>query len=209
MKRCDCRSYSLFRFHLRCDHLSCGLCLWAQALEDGTAEVLCGQRAIWDWLGSCAGGSYHVAPKWLAVSCQLTCFTGSKSVFSYSPKNGTIKVGAALASPQAVVPAPPWWTTAATRLNSHSWGQSSRKKTWSFDSRSSPSLLQPREIRARVPVIFSACMIVSVKALGSSITMLPKPMYIGLVPSVRNLAKFAEGSYAGASLKKKPQTSMD
>lgn len=54
----------------------------------------------------------------------------------------------------------------------------------------------------------TAFSMVSVRALGSSITILPNPMYTGGGPASRKALKSGEGLYEGGSRKKKPQTSL-
>jgi hypothetical protein len=54
----------------------------------------------------------------ISISRALSSF--HPVALTHSPKNGTMMVGRALTSPQAVVPAPPWCTTTDTLLNSHS-----------------------------------------------------------------------------------------
>jgi hypothetical protein len=49
-------------------------------------------------------------------------------------ENGMMTEGTPAPSPAAVVPAPPWWTNAAMRGKSQSWGVDSTLKTWSGKS---------------------------------------------------------------------------
>lgn len=108
VERCDCCSDAVFCLHFRGKHLGCRSCLRLQTLDDGAAQVFDRQRAVWDGLRPCTSGSYHVAPEGLTVNHQHGYFISSRKWVTYSPKKGTINVGVPLASPQAVVPAPPW-----------------------------------------------------------------------------------------------------
>ena len=76
----------------------------------------------------------------------------------------------------------------------------------SFDEEP-PSLLHPREIIARTPIARTASSRIEVSRGGSSMTMLPKPIYTGGGPSRRNASSSEDGEYIGNSRKKKPQTS--
>lgn len=76
----------------------------------------------------------------------------------------------------------------------------------SFDDEP-PSLLHPREIIARTPTARTASSRIEVSRGGSSMTMLPKPIYTGGGPSRRNASSSDEGVYIGNSRKKKPHTS--
>lgn len=86
---------------------------------------------------------------------------------NWSPKKGIIVVGHPALNPEAVVPAPPWWTTAAHRGNNQSWGQSSRRKTSAGTSERIPRSPQPRPIIPLCPVSFSASKIILVVFLAS------------------------------------------
>jgi hypothetical protein len=158
---------------------------------------------------ACTCSLHHVTPERLTMQSQQRMTDGL--VHTYSPKNGTMMVGQALRNPQAVVPAPPWCTTIDTCWKSHSCGQSSMNRTCSASIsagvKSEPSLLQPLEMIARVPDIRTASRINLVIAAGSSRTILPKPMYIGLVPFRRKSWISAGGRYCGGSRKKNPHTS--
>ena len=71
-----------------------------------------------------------------------------------------------------------------------------------------PSLLHPLDTMARTRQALTAEMIKSVMFSGFSMTMLPKPMYMGLGPARRNASNSRSGVYGFSSRKKKPQTSM-
>ena len=94
----------------------------------------------------------------------------------WPPKNGITTVRFPAAIPAAVVPAPPWWTTQDTYLNSQSWGTLPSIKTpLGSPSSFAPGPPQPLETRAR-SVIFTASKISFVMPLGLSTTIDPKPM---------------------------------
>lgn len=112
----------------------------------------------------------------------------------WSPKNGIIAVGRPIASPIAVVPAPPWCITQETCWNSQSCGQLSRKKMSLCSMISAPNPPQPLDISARWPVDRTAASIVCVSASGWSTTMDPNPMYIGVGPDSRNSRRSTGGS---------------
>jgi hypothetical protein len=61
---------------------------------------------------------------------------------------------------------------------------------------------------ARIPSDLTACRIIFVIAAGSSMTMLPNPMYTGGLPLRRNKSRSGGEVYSGRERKKKPQTSM-
>ena len=110
-------------------------------------------RVSWE-IGIGAGPS----PFWYILSPQK----------NWSPKNGTMVVGHPAFSPVAVVPAPPWCTTAEHWGNNQSWGHPSRRKTLSGTSVKFPRFPHPRSMIPRCSVSFRASIITSVALLGSS-----------------------------------------
>ncbi len=110
---------------------------------------------------------------------------------NWSAKNGTANDGTPARTAVAVVPAPPWWTTAAQRGNSQSWGTS--PTTWrSSPSASSPA--QPAATMPRRPALRRASTTIALVRRGSRGRMLPKPTNTGGGPSSRNAASLGSGS---------------
>mmetsp|Transcript_61658 Transcript_61658/g.175141 ORF Transcript_61658/g.175141 Transcript_61658/m.175141 type:complete len:222 (+) Transcript_61658:1151-1816(+) len=119
----------------------------------------------------------------------------------WSPKKGTMKVGSPKRSPAATVPAPPWWTAAEQRGRSQECGQLPRRCTPSGGAVPSPPSLDHEDwTRTRARVRWTASAMVRKRCPGSSMTMDPKPMKMGLSPPSRNAARAGSGSKLAAPL---------
>jgi hypothetical protein len=110
---------------------------------------------MWDRLWSCACLMYHGSWRRIARignrSRRVPVIRKDVPQKPWSPKNGTTMVGAAFLRPIAVVPAPPWCTTALTRSNNQSCGTLSRMWTWA-GTVVEPKPPQPTESRVRMGV---------------------------------------------------------
>mmetsp|Transcript_27516 Transcript_27516/g.88887 ORF Transcript_27516/g.88887 Transcript_27516/m.88887 type:complete len:275 (-) Transcript_27516:896-1720(-) len=110
---------------------------------------------------------------------------------NWSPKNGQMRVGSPLRRPAAVVPAPPWWTTAQHCGSSQSCGhgptskQSGESPTSTFDQQDWTSTRRPLREAASLITAASAC--------GYGITIEPKPMKMGLSPRCSQATSGASG----------------
>mmetsp|Transcript_11634 Transcript_11634/g.34486 ORF Transcript_11634/g.34486 Transcript_11634/m.34486 type:complete len:282 (-) Transcript_11634:635-1480(-) len=116
----------------------------------------------------------------------------------WSPKNGQTRVGLPARRPAAVVPAPPWWTTAATLGRSQSWGAGPMSKHLPPLGARVSSLLQLDCTRTRRPVRCDASTIMADKRLVSGITMDPKPTKMGGGPARSHATRSAKGASSKA-----------
>mmetsp|Transcript_33134 Transcript_33134/g.69286 ORF Transcript_33134/g.69286 Transcript_33134/m.69286 type:complete len:379 (+) Transcript_33134:627-1763(+) len=99
----------------------------------------------------------------------------------WSPKKGHTKFGRPCRRPAAVVPAPPWWTTAQQSGRSQSWATG--PTLWQRRSPETSSLLQLDWTTILVFVALAASIIIICRRFVSLITMLPKPTKTGFSPS--------------------------
>ena len=105
----------------------------------------------------------------------------------WSPKKGQTSVGLAALSPAAVVPAPPWCTTAATFGSNQSCGHGPTSKH--NGSSATRSLDQPLCTSTRTPLARAAALMVSCSRAVSAITIEPKPTKMGGVPCCSHASK--------------------
>ena len=107
--------------------------------------------------------------------------------------------GFPVSSPAAVVPHPPWCTTALTCGKSQLCGAASMNMTDSDCAVSVGSRPpQPRAITARTPVRRTASKMICVTRFGSRPKMLPNPKYTGGSPFDKNSVK-ARGGFQGSA----------
>ena len=109
----------------------------------------------------------------------------------WSPPKGTTSVGRPAVMPAAVVPAPPWCTTALTRSNSQSCG--TKPATYRFSSGGTSTPPQPVDKTARTPLSRTASRTTSSVSAMSPAFMEPKPIYTGFSPAARKSASAGSG----------------
>ena len=85
-----------------------------------------------------------------------------------------INVGIPARMPAAVVPAPPWWTTARQAGKTAAWFTAFTILTWSPCGMSVKSLAPP-QIKARSPNCAQAAPIMATVSAAAAIGVLPKP----------------------------------
>mmetsp|Transcript_5239 Transcript_5239/g.13370 ORF Transcript_5239/g.13370 Transcript_5239/m.13370 type:complete len:219 (+) Transcript_5239:1367-2023(+) len=139
----------------------------------------------------------------------------------WSPKKGQTSVGLPARRLAATVPAPPWWTHAATRGKSQSCGQLPKTNTFSvlpspsrsrMRCNSSDQSVKPLCSKILTPASRAAVTIAATSFAGEETTIEPKPTKTGGGPSRRKAASCGGGTYFGSPpsgpAKKWPTTSM-